>query len=141
MKQIVGTTTWLLALAAVSLTAGASGAATGATGILKGATQISFGCPGPVSTSGPPCNPWRPFPRARFSLARRSTAGTPVPGTAVVVTSTAQARFNVRLDAGTYIVTPLPQRNTRGGPRLTIRVRAGAATTALVRFLGFPQMA
>jgi hypothetical protein len=46
----------------------------------------------------------------------------------------------LRLDAGSYLVTPLPQHNTHGGPRLSLRVDAGATTRVLVRFLGFPQM-
>lgn len=128
-------------VAAAGLATGASGAAVGTTGILSGTTQISFGCPGPVSLTGPACNPWHDFPSARFSISRRSTTGTPVPGTAVVVTSNAQAKFRVRLGVGTYLVTPLPQHNTHGGPRLTLRVRAGAVTTALVRFVGYPRMA
>ena len=88
----------------------------------------------------PACHPWHPFPGARFSVARRSANGAPVPGTAIVVTSTAQARFSLRLPAGTYLLTPLPQRSTRGGTRLTVRVREGTVTTTLVRFLGYPQM-
>jgi len=127
-------------LATVGVPAAASGAAPAATGLLAGTTQISFGCPGPVNPDGPSCNPWHPFEHARFSVARRSTTGAPVPATAVVVTSNAQAHFSVRLDSGTYVVTPLPQHNTHGGPRLTVRVRTGATTTVLVRFDGFPRM-
>jgi len=127
-------------LAVASLAAGMSGAAVDATGTLKGTTQISFGCPGPVSASGVQCNPWHAFPFARFSISRRSTGGVPVPATAVVITSNARAGFSLRLDAGSYLITPLPQHNTHGGPRLTLRVRAGTTTKALVRFLGYPQM-
>jgi hypothetical protein len=127
-------------LAVTALCAGATGAAVQATGTLSGTTQISFGCPGPVNPDGPNCNPWHAFPEARFSVSRRSTDGTPVPGTAVVVTSNDRAHFSLRLAAGTYLITPLPQRNTHGGPRLTARVHAGASTTVLVRFVGFPQM-
>ena len=134
-----------IALAALVITAGlvsgASGATVGTTGVLAGTTQISFGCPGPVSLAGPKCNPWHDFPSARFSVARRSADGTPVPGTAVVVTSNANATFRMRFGVGSYLVTPLPQHNTHGGPRLTLRVRAGAVTTALVRFVGYPRMA
>ena len=128
-------------LALATLPAGASGASIGATGTLSGTTQISFGCPGPVNPDGPTCNPWHAFSNAKFSVARRSTTGAPVPATAVVVTSDAHAHFSIRLSAGTYVVTPLPQRNTHGGPRLTVRVRAGLTTTALVRFVGYPRMA
>jgi hypothetical protein len=128
------------AVAVAGLATGVSGAAVEASGTLKGTTQISFGCPGPVSASGAQCNPWHSFPFARFSISRRSTGGVPVPGTAVVVTSNAHATFSLRLDAGSYLITPLPQHNTHGGPRLTVRVRAAATTSALVRFLGYPQM-
>jgi hypothetical protein len=122
------------------LAAGGSGATIGATGTLAGTTQISFGCPGPVSESGPTCHPWHLFPNARFSISRRSTDGSPVPMTAIVVTSNANARFHLRLDAGAYLVTPLPQHSTRGGSRITVRVRAGVVTTAVVKFVGYPQM-
>ena len=134
-----------LALIAVACVAGfavaGSRATVGATGMLSGTTQISFGCPGPVSPAGPMCHPWHLFPNARFSISRRSTDGTPVPMPAIVVTSHGNARFNLRLDAGSYLITPLAQHSTHGGPRLTVRVRAGAVTTVLVRFVGYPQMA
>lgn len=136
MKTLAGATV----LAVAVLSAGTSVAAVRAPGTLAGATQISFGCPGPVNPSGPTCHPWHAFPHARFSISRRSTDGNPVPGTAVVVTSDAQARFTVRLDGGSYVITPLPQHNTHGGARLVVRVRADATTTALVRFIGYPQM-
>lgn len=129
----------VLALAAPS--AGASGAATHATGTLSGTTQISFGCPGPVNPDGPPtCKPWHAYPNAKFSVARRSTTGAPIPATAVVVTSNARGHFSVRRAVGSYIITPLAQHNTHGGPRLTVRVRAGMTTTVLVRFAGYPRM-
>lgn len=127
-------------LAAFALASGVSGAMATATGTLKGLTQISFGCPGPVRAEAPTCNPWHAFPHAKFSLSRRSTGGEPVPGTAVVITSNSLGRFRMRLDTGTYLLTPLPRLNSRGGKRVTVRVRAGGVTTALVRFLGYPQM-
>ena len=127
-------------LAAAALTSGISSASPGATGTLKGQTQISFGCPGPVRPEAPSCKPWHSFPSARFSISRRSTAGQPVPGTARVVTSNALGRFSMRLDAGSYLLTPLAQRNTRGGKRVIVTVRSGQVTAALVRFLGYPQM-
>jgi hypothetical protein len=134
-----------LALAAVACVAGlaaaGSRATVGATGTLSGTTQISFGCPGPINPAGPTCHPWHLFPYARFSISRRSTDGSPVPMIAIVVTSHANARFSLRLDVGSYLITPLAQHGTHGGPRLTVRVRAGAVTTALVRFVGYPQMA
>jgi hypothetical protein len=120
-------------VAIAGFTSATSRSAVQATGVLRGATQISFGCPGP--TTDPPCNPWRPYPLARFSVSRSTYAGTPV-----VVKSNANAHFSVRLTTGTYVLTPLRQADARGGARLTVRIRAGQATTVLVRFLGFPQM-
>jgi hypothetical protein len=121
----------ILALAALP----AAGSQAASSGILRGTTQISFGCPGPVDPSGPGCNPWHAFPHARFSVARRASTTR-----AVVVTSGVDAHFRLRVEAGTYVVTPLPGRSTHGGPRLVARVRAGAATVVLVRFQGYPQM-
>ena len=46
----------------------------------------------------------------------------------------------MRVDAGSYLLTPLAQRNTRGGKRVIVTVRSGQVTAALVRFLGYPQM-
>ncbi len=125
---------------ATILLAGAAGAAVDSTGTLAGTTQISFGCPGPVSDSGTGCNPWHSFPSGRFSISHRRTGGLPFSNTPVAVTSGANGRFSLRLSPGSYLVTPLPGRNTHGGPRLTVRVRAGSVTTMLVRFVGFPQM-
>jgi hypothetical protein len=121
------------AVAIAGVASAASRSAVQATGVLRGTTQISFGCPGP--TTEPPCNPWRPFPFARFTVARSAT-----PGRTMLVRSNANARFSVRLATGTYLVMPLRQGNARGGPRLTVRIRAGQATAVLVRFDGFPQM-
>ncbi len=109
-----------------------------ASGRLAGKTQISFGCPGPATD--PPCNAWRPFAHARFSLAQRASRGDTIPGTRRAVTSDARGRFALRLPVGTYLITPLPQRHTDGGTRVTVHVRAGESTTTLVRFDGFPQM-
>jgi hypothetical protein len=111
-----------------------------ASGSLAGKTQISFGCPGPVSEGTPGCNPWRPYAHARFSLAQRSADGGPIPGTRRTLTSNAGGRFSLRVSVGTYLITPLPQRHTHGGKRVVIQVRAGESTTTLVRFIGFPQM-
>jgi hypothetical protein len=129
MKMIVVAT--IVAIA--GLAGEASRSAVQATGVLRGTTEISFGCPGP--TTEPPCNPWRPFPLARFTVARAAT-----PGRTTLVRSNANARFSVRLAAGTYLVTPLRQGNARGGPQVRVRIRGGLATTARVRFEGFPQM-
>jgi hypothetical protein len=121
---------------AVLASAGSAGSAPTADGVLTGTTQISFGCPGPVREGEPSCHPWRPFAHALFSVA----AGR---GTTRLVRSDAQGHFSVRLPAGGYTVTPLPQPalHTLGGPRLTVRIRAGATTRVLVRFEGFPKMA
>ncbi len=128
------------ALAAGSLAAGAAGAPLQASGRLAGQTQISFGCPGPVLEGEPACNPWRPFPHARFSVARRAANGAPAPGTVRLVTSNYLAHFALALTVGTYLVTPLPQGQARGGPRLTVRVHANETTAIRVRFAGFPRM-
>ena len=109
-------------------------------GQLVGKTQISFGCPGPVQEGTPGCNPWRAFAHARFSLAGHSASGDPIAGTRRLVTSDARGRFALRLPVGGYLITPLPQRNTHGGTRLTVQVRASESITTLVRFIGFPQM-
>jgi hypothetical protein len=127
-------------VAVIVLLTGQPGQAAASTGTLRGTTQISFGCPGPVNDSGPACNPWHTYPSARFSVSRRTTGGLPVPGTAVLVISNLNGRFSLRLSPGTYLVTPLPGGNTHGGRRLTVQVRPGAATTILVHFVGFPQM-
>lgn len=111
--------------------------ATPASGRLAGMTQISFGCPGPATE--PPCNPWRPFAHARFSLVQRSPEGGPKPGTRRTVISDAHARFSLRVPVGSYIITPLPQGHTHGGKRLVVLIRADVTTTVLVRFIG-PQM-
>ena len=127
-------------LAAFALASGVSGAMATATGTLKGLTQIFVRLPGPGSRGGSDLQSVARVPHAKFSLSRRSTGGEPVPGTAVVITSNSLGRFRMRLDTGTYLLTPLPRLNSRGGKRVTVRVRAGGVTTALVRFLGYPQM-
>jgi hypothetical protein len=109
-----------------------------ASGRLAGKTQVSFGCPGPATE--PPCNAWRPFAHARFSLAQRASRGDPIPGTRRAVTSDARGHFVLRLSVGSYLITPLPQGHTHGGTRVIVHVRAGESTTTLVRFDGFPQM-
>ena len=117
-----------LALAAL---AGSAQAAT-PVGRLSGATQISFGCPGPAREGEPGCNPWRPFAHARIIVAGN--------GVKRLVLSDGRGRFTLVLPVGGYTVTPLPQKNTRGGPRLTIRVSARTTTWIRVRFVGFPMM-
>jgi hypothetical protein len=122
----------LATLTSISI-AGPASPARSAGGILTGTTQISFGCPGPVGEGTPSCHPWHPLGHARFSVTA---------GTTRFVTSGAQGQFTLRLPAGRYTVTPLPQPqlHTRGGPSITIRIRAGATTRIVVRFEGFPQM-
>ena len=102
------------------------------TGRLSGATQISFGCPGPVREGEPGCNPWRPFAHARLTVTGN--------GIKRVVLSDERGRFTLVLPVGGYLVVPVPQKNTRGGPRLTVRVSSGTTTWVRVRFVGFPMM-
>lgn len=126
----------LAALAGVGSVAGLASPARSAGGLLTGATQISFGCPGPVREGTPSCHPWHPLAHARFSVA----AGA---GRTRLFRSDAQGQFTLRLPAGSYTVTPLaqPGLHTLGGPHLTVRIRAGETARILVRFEGFPQMA
>jgi hypothetical protein len=128
------------AIACIGAAVGVAKPAVTASGHLAGKTQISFGCPGPVHEGTPGCNPWRPFAHGRFSLAQRSASGKAILGTSRIVTSDAHGHFQLLLPAGPYLITPLPQRHTHGGTRLTVRIRAGESTTTLVRFNGFPQM-
>jgi hypothetical protein len=119
-------------LVAIGLSVLAFSPAATVTGRLSGATQISFGCPGPVREGEPGCNPWRPFAHARLTVAGN--------GIKRVIVSDERGRFTLVLPVGGYSVTPLPQKNTRGGPRLTVRVSAGKTTWVRVRFVGFPMM-
>ena len=127
------------AVVCIGPTVSVANPATTPSGRLTGKTQISFGCPGPT-TEPPSCNPWRPFAHARFSLAQRASRGDPIPGTRRAVTSDARGRFVLRLPAGSFLITPLPQQNTHGGTPVIVHVRAGESTITLVRFEGFPQM-
>ena len=128
------------AVASIGSGVGSANPAAPASGRLAGRTQISFGCPGPVQEGTPGCNPWHPFAHARFSLAQPSASGRVIPGTRRIVSSDARGRFALQLPVGTYRITPLAQRQTLGGARLTVRVRRSQSTTALVRFRGYPQM-
>jgi hypothetical protein len=103
-------------------------------GRLIGRTQISFGCPGPVR-EGDECNPWRPFPNARFQVDRVGAAGG-----SRIVRSDDRARFSVALAPGNYRIVPLPGAHTRGGSTLTVTIAPGATVWKLVRFVGFPMM-
>jgi hypothetical protein len=131
---VVGTTL------AVAASPAAAASPTAATGRLTGVTQISFGCPGPVREGGPSCNPWRVFANARFSVSASGAEGTPIPGTSRLVVSDLSGKFSLRLAAGRYIVTPLRQRSTHGGPRRLVTILAGEVTNVVIRFQGFPQM-
>ena len=126
-------------VAAGTAAAPAHGAGTPA-GWLAGKTQISFGCPGPVRDDQPACDPWRPFPNARFSVVRIGTGGTPVAATRRLVVSDDGGAFRLRLAAGAYDVTPLRQAHTFAGTPLRVRVTAGAVTRLVVRFEGYPKM-
>ena len=138
MRRLV--TIGIASLAYIGPAVGVGNPAVTLSGQLAGKTQISFGCPGPVQEGTPGCNPWHAFAYARFSLAQRSASGDPIAGTRRIVRSDARGRFALRLPVGSYLITPLPQRNTHGGTRLTVHVRAGESTSTLVRFIGFPQM-
>jgi hypothetical protein len=109
-------------------------------GSLVGQTQISLGCPGPGRVGQPSCHPWHPFPHARFTIRQVGPAGRPLPQIVRLVVSDATGTFNVRLDAGTYLITPLAQLHTHGGKTLTIHIRSGELTRVLVRYQGYPQM-
>jgi hypothetical protein len=124
----------------IGVAASVANPAVTASGRLTGTTLISFGCPGPVREGTPGCNPWHLFAHARFSLGQLSASGNPIPGSRRTVTSDGHGRFQLLLPAGAYVITPLPQRNTYGGKRLNVQVRAGESATVLVRFAGFPRM-
>ncbi len=111
-----------------------------ASGRVAGRTQITFGCPGPARAEGPPCERWLVFPHGRFRLARLSQAGEPIPNSRRLVSSDDRGRFTLGLPAGRYLLTPLAQGHARGGAAVTVRVRAGASISVVLRFQGFPQM-
>jgi hypothetical protein len=130
-----------LGLVVLALATAASAADVQATtdGRLSGATQISFGCPGPVRVGAPPCEHWSSFPRARFTLVRLR-AGVPVPGSDRRFRSDSRGRFTLRLAAGRYQLAPLAQAHTNGGTAINLTVRAGRTTWTLVRYQGYPRM-
>jgi hypothetical protein len=127
-----------VALALLVNAGGASPAVS--TGFLAGVTQISFGCPGPTRDGGS-CNPWQPFPGARFTVARLGSDGRPIASTRRILASTPRATFRVSLLRGTYALTPLRQSQTNGGTTVKFQVRPGKATNVVVHFLGYPSMA
>jgi hypothetical protein len=108
-------------------------------GRLVGVTKITYGCPGPQRV-GQPCEHWSFFPNARFVLTRDRVDRTPITSTRRVVVSDGKGAFSLPVVAGLYTITPLPQKHTRGGNPLTVRVRAGQTLRVTVRFLGFPMM-
>jgi hypothetical protein len=133
----------LAALAGLGSVTGLASSARSAGGLLTGTTQISFGCPGPVREGGTLVLPLAPA-RARPLLGRSQPSGRqPSPQHSPFVLSDAQGRFALRLPAGRYIVSPLPQPrlHTYGGLRLIVQIHAPETTRILVRFEGFPRMA
>ena len=126
----------VLAACAVQTAAGASVAG----GRLTGATEITYGCPGPVRVGAPPCEHWLGFPRARFTITRLDATGAPIAGTSQLVTSDGRGHFTLTLPAGRYRLTPRAQQHTRGSNPISVTVKAGRATRVLVRFQGFPEM-
>ena len=125
----------LLTAAALALVgAPLAGGSTTGIGTLAGQTQISYGCPGPMREGASTCEPWHLFAGAKLSVAK--TAG----GPARVVVSDGTGRFSLRLVAGRYTVTPLPQAHTKGAAPVQVSVRGGLTTRILVRFEGFPMM-
>jgi hypothetical protein len=109
-------------------------------GVLAGLTQISYGCPGPVSIGQPTCESWHPFPHAHFGIRQIGPRGQPLPQIIRVVTSDRQGRFSARLTTGDYQLTPLVQTHSSGGRKLTIHIRPDHTTRIVVRFLGVPRM-
>jgi hypothetical protein len=108
-------------------------------GRLAGLTQITYGCPGPQRV-GQPCEHWSAFARARLAVTQNGSDGKPMASTQRVVVSDQKGRFALLLPAGVYTITPLPQTHTRGGRKLTVRLRPGATTRVTIRFLGYPMM-
>ena len=127
-----------IATALLAAVLGSSALAAPVLGRLSGATQISFGCPGP-QREGEQCEHWSALREARFSVTRETSTGA-VEGTRRIVVSDARGRFTLRLPAGSYRLAPLPQAHTTGGPLVHVVVRPSATTWALVRFEGFPKM-
>jgi hypothetical protein len=134
-----------LGLVALALAAAASASASAADvrattdGRMSGATQITFGCPGPVRVGAPPCEHWSSFPHARFTLTRLR-GGVPVSGSERRFNSDGRGRFTLPLAAGRYQLTPLAQAHSNGGAPITLSVRAGQTTWTLLRYQGYPRM-
>ena len=110
-------------------------------GRLAGATQITYGCPGPAQEGAPPCEHWLILPRARFTIMGLGATGSPILATKRRVVSDTRGRFTLVLATGRYVLSPLPQAHTHGGSPIRVSVKPGRTTWALVRFQGFPQMA
>lgn len=133
----------ILGIVAVTLAAGAAVgdvAASSQRGRISGATQISFGCPGPVREGAPPCERWTRFPHARFAIARLAADNTPIEGTRQIIASGDRGQFTIALPSGRYLLRPLPQEHTRGGAPIRVAVQPARTSWALVRFIGYPQM-
>jgi hypothetical protein len=127
-------------LAGVCVSVSSSSLAATGRGWLTGITQITFGCPGPARVGGPSCNPWHPFSHARFAVTMNAPNGKPIVSTRRVFVSDANGRFSLRLDAGSYTLTPLPQAHTHGGSPVRVQVRIGAVKRLVLRYIGFPMM-
>ena len=130
----------LAALVAAALLAAGGSFATAPQWRLAVVAQISFGCPGPAREGTPGCNPWRPFPRARFAVVAVGPSGKPVPGSRRLYVASAKGRAVVMLAAGRYLLLPLAQAHARIGKPLSVSVHRGTTTTAVLRWQGYPQM-
>jgi hypothetical protein len=130
----------LATLAAVALLAAGGSFATAPRGRVAVVAQISFGCPGPARAGTSGCNPWRPFPRARFAVVAVDLAGKPVPGSRRLYLASAKGRAVLMLVAGRYLLRPLAQPHARADTSLPVRVHAGTTTTVVLRWQGYPQM-
>ena len=128
-----------LGVACTVLGFGAARASPSADGRLAGLTQITYGCPGPQRV-GQPCEHWSPFAHARFAVTHNGSDGNPTPSTRRVLVSDYNGRFSLRLPAGAYTITPLPQTHTHGGKALAAHVHVGQTTHATIRFFGYPAM-
>ena len=101
-------------------------------GSLAGTTKVVAVCPVPSRL----CKSWQPYPHARFTVTRLTTAAKRVAGTTRTVRSDAGARFHISLRAGLYLVKPARGVIAKNGGRQRVRVKAGGLKTITVRFAG-----
>ena len=130
----------LAALAAAALLAPDASFASAPQGRLAVVAQISFGCPGPAREGTGGCNPWRPFPRARFAVVVVGLNGKPLPGSRRLYLAGAKGRAVLMLAAGRYLLLPLAQPHARAGRQVPLSVHARTTTTVVLRWQGYPQM-